>query len=86
MAEKLTAKQQVLAMLERGWRWRDEFTDVLVHPQDYGLSVTYDRVNETLTLSPALNAALALIIPTPAGRNPRYWRDEQKRKPKAPKV
>ncbi|HEY1188524.1 MAG TPA: hypothetical protein VGE74_12805 [Gemmata sp.] len=86
MAEKLTAKQQVLAMLDRGWLWRDAHSDVLVHPQDYGLYATFDRVKETLTLSPALNAALALIIPTPTGRNPRHRRNEQKEKPKVPKV
>ncbi len=85
MTDKPTAKQQVQAMLDRGWLWRDAYTDVLVHPQDYTLFATYDRASDTLTFSPALIEALALVIPTPAGRNPRYWRDEQKAKPKTVK-
>ena len=81
MADKLTAKQQIQSMLDRGWLWRDAYSDVLVHPQDYTLFVSYDREADTLTFSPELLKALELVIPTPAGRNPRYWRDEQKAKP-----
>ena len=80
MSTRPTAKQQVQAMLDRGWQWRDEYSDVLVHPDDYNMFATYIRADDTLTLSPALVAALALVIPTPAGKNPRYWRDEQKAK------
>ena len=80
MSTRPTAKQQVQAMLDRGWRWRDEYSDVLVHPDDYNMFATYNRADDTLTLSPALVTALALVIPTPAGKNPRYWRDEQKAK------
>ncbi|AMV23637.1 hypothetical protein VT84_04445 [Gemmata sp. SH-PL17] len=78
MAERLTAKEQVQSMLDRGWVWRDDYSDVLVHPQDYSLSATYDRATGTLTFSPELLKALDQIIPTPPNRNPRYWRDEQK--------
>lgn len=80
MPQRPTAKQQVQSMLDRGWQWRDEYSDVLVHPDDYNLYATYNRADDTLTLSPALVAALTLVIPTPAGKNPRYWRDEQKAK------
>ncbi|VTR91926.1 unnamed protein product [Gemmata massiliana] len=78
MAQRLTAKEQVQSMLDRGWVWRDDYTDVLVHPQDHSLSATYDRDTGTLTFSPELLEALERIIPTPPNRNPRYWRDEQK--------
>ena len=82
MANNPTAKQQVQEMLDRGWAWRDAYSDVLVHPQDHAMFATYDRTADTLTLSPALVKALTLVIPTPAGQNPRYWRDEQKAKPR----
>jgi len=78
MGRPLSAKQQVLALLARGWRWRDPFTDVLVHPQDHGLSVTYNRADDTLSMSPALALALERVIPTPAGKSRRFWRDERK--------
>jgi hypothetical protein len=80
MAEALSAREQVLAMLAQGWQWRDSFSDVLVHPADHSLTVTYNRTDETLSMSAALIAALALVIPTPAGRSRRFWRDEQKSK------
>jgi hypothetical protein len=79
MAGQLDAKQQMMALLARGWRWRDAITDVLVHPSDHGLTVTYNRADDTLSMSAALVAALELVIPTPAGLNRRFWRDEQKK-------
>ena len=82
MPNSPTARQQVQEMLNRGWQWRDEHSDVLVHPQDHAMYVTYDRATDTLALSPALVQALELVIPTPTGQNPRYWRDEQKAKPR----
>jgi hypothetical protein len=81
MAEPLSARHQIEAMLAQGWQWRDPFSDVLVHPADHSLNVTYNRADDTLGMSAALVAALERIIPTPPGRNRRYWRDEQKAKP-----
>jgi hypothetical protein len=72
MREPLTASQQVQALLARGWQWRDAFSDVLVHPLDHGLNVTYDRADETLSMSAALVAALELVIPTPSGKSRRF--------------
>jgi len=80
MAEILSAKKQIQAMLDRGWVWRDAISDVLVHPADHSLFVEYDRETDTLTMSPALAEALELVIPTPAGKNRRFHRDEQKSK------
>src|SRR5437870_3091934 len=47
MTQQLDARGQMLALLAQGWRWRDPFSDVLVHPADHGLSVTYDRAEDT---------------------------------------
>lgn len=65
-------------MLERGWRWRDPFSSVLVHPQDYDLFVVYDREAGTLAYSPALLKAIDLVIPTPSHQSQRYWPDEKR--------
>lgn len=81
MAEALSAREQILAMLAQGWQWRDSFSDVLVHPADHSLSVTYNRADDTLSMSAALVEAMELVIPTPSGRSRRFWRDEQKPKP-----
>ena len=78
MTNTTTAGAQVRAMLVQGWRWRDEHSDVLVHPHDYNLTATYDRAADTLALSAALVGALDLIVLTPSGKNLRYWRDEKK--------
>lgn len=59
-------------MLARGWQWRDAFSDVLVHPADHSLNVTFNRVDNTLSMSAALIEALALVIPTPAGKGRRF--------------
>lgn len=80
MTEALSASEQVLAMLARGWLWRDTFSNVLVHPADHSLSVTFNPDDGTLSMSAALAAALELVIPTPAGKSRRFWRDEQKPK------
>ena len=72
MKEPLSASQQVLAMLAQGWQWRDPFSDVLVHPLDHSLNVTYDRAGDSLSMSAALVAALELVIPTPAGKSRRF--------------
>ncbi len=71
MTQHLDAKQQVQAMLDRGWVWRDDHSDVLVHPEDHSLAVRYHREDNTLSMSPALVKALELIIPTPAGKSRR---------------
>jgi hypothetical protein len=68
MSVPLSASQQVLAMLARGWQWRDAYSDVLVHPLDHGLNVTYNREDETLSMSAGLVAALELVVPTRAGK------------------
>ena len=81
MSEPLSASQQVLAMLAQGWQWRDPYSDVLVHPSDHSLNVTYNRADDTLSMSAALVEALELVIPTPSGRSRRFWRDEQKARP-----
>lgn len=78
MSKQLDAREQVLSLLARGWQWRDAFSDVLVHPTDHSLSVTYDRVADTLSMSVGLVAALELVIPTANGQSRRYWRDDQK--------
>jgi hypothetical protein len=80
MAEALSAREQVLAMLARGWQWRDSYSDVLVHPADHSLSVTFNPADDTLSMSAALAAAMELVIPTPAGQSRRFWRDDQKPK------
>jgi len=72
MGEPLSASQQVQAMLARGWRWRDAYSDVLVHPLDHSLNVTYNRADETLSMSAALIEAMALVIPTPTGKTRRF--------------
>lgn len=72
MKEPLSAGQQVLAMLARGWQWRDAYSDVLVHPLDHSLNVTYNRADNTLSMSAALVKALELVIPTPAGKSRRF--------------
>jgi hypothetical protein len=72
MKEPLSASQQVQAMLARGWHWRDAHSDVLVHPLDHGLNVTYNRADDTLSMSAALAAALELVIPTPTGKTRRF--------------
>jgi hypothetical protein len=72
MAEPLDAKEQVQAMLDRGWVWRDFHSDVLVHPKDHTLAVRYHREDNTLSMSPALVKALELIIPMPAGKSRRF--------------
>ncbi|MDY3556097.1 hypothetical protein R5W24_005260 [Gemmata sp. JC717] len=76
--DSLSAEQQVLAMLDRGWRWRDPLSSVLVHPQDYSLFVVYDQQAGTLTCSAELLKALDLIIPTPPHQSRYYWPDEQR--------
>ena len=81
MAKALSARDQILALLGQGWQWRDSLSDVLVHPQDHSLTGTYNRADETLSMSAALMEAMELVIPTPAGRSRRFWRDEQKPKP-----
>ena len=72
MKEPLSASQQVQALLARGWHWRDAYSDVLVHPLDHGLNVTYNRADESLSMSAALVAALELVIPTPTGKTRRF--------------
>ncbi len=72
MAIPLSASEQVEAMLARGWQWRDPYSDVLVHPADHSLNVTFNRVDNTLSMSAALVAALELVIPTPAGKSRRF--------------
>jgi hypothetical protein len=71
MKELLNASQQVQALLSRGWHWRDAFSDVLVHPLDHGLNVTYNRADETLSMSAGLVAAMELVILTHPGRSNR---------------
>jgi hypothetical protein len=72
MKEPLSASQQVLAMLAQGWQWRDPYSDVLVHPSDHSLNVTYNRADDSLSMSAALIAALELVIPTPTGKSRRF--------------
>ena len=72
MKEPLSASQQVEAMLAQGWQWRDPYSDVLVHPSDHSLNVTYNRVDNSLSMSAALMAALELVIPTPTGKSRRF--------------
>jgi hypothetical protein len=69
VSEPLSAGDHVLAMLAKGWQWRDPFSDVLVHPSDHSLNVTYNRADNTLSMSAALVAALELVIPTRAGKS-----------------
>ena len=74
MDGRLDAKRQVQAMLDRGWVWSDDDSDVLLHPDDHGLYVRYDRATDTLTASPALVKALELVIPTRQSLSKSYWR------------
>jgi len=71
MPVALSASQQVVALLARGWQWRDAHSDVLVHPLDHGLNVTYNRVDDTLSMSAGLLAAMELVVVTPAGKSRR---------------
>ena len=83
MAAAINAKQHVLTLLARGWRWQDADSNVLVHPEDHNLAARYDPADNTLSLSPALVAALDLVIPTPASQSRRFWRDEQRKEKSA---
>jgi hypothetical protein len=74
MTDKLDTQRQIQAMLDHGWKWRDHFQQQLVHPADHSLSVFYDRAADELRVSPALAAALELVIPTPRGKSPRFGR------------
>ncbi|MDB5312320.1 MAG: hypothetical protein JWO38_6522 [Gemmataceae bacterium] len=78
MTEQFDSKRLVLDMLSKGWRWSDGDPDVLLHPADHDLYVRYNRAAGTLSVSPAMATALDLVIPTPACRPKRFWRDEQK--------
>ncbi|QEL18161.1 hypothetical protein [Limnoglobus roseus] len=71
MPTRLDAGQQVMAMLERGWVWKDAFSDILVHPTDHTLAVQFDRASNVLRLSPALVQAVSLVIPTRGGKKRR---------------
>jgi hypothetical protein len=74
MDGRLDAKRQVQAMLDRGWVWSDDDSDVLLHPDDHGLYVRYDQATDTLSASPALVKALELVIPTRHSLSKSYWR------------
>ena len=68
------AARHVQAMLDKGWLWSPTEADVLVHPADHGLSMRYDRAAGTVSMSPALERHLALVIPTPPSSSPNFWR------------
>jgi len=63
MTESYDAELMIRNMMAQGWSWRDPFQVVLVHPHDHSLALHYDRDGGTVRLSPALSAALALVIP-----------------------
>lgn len=60
-------------LLAHGWRWSGTDPGLLVHPADHDFAIRYDAPAGRLTLSPKLEAYLALVIPTPASRG-RFWR------------
>ena len=68
-------------MLDRGWVWSDDHPDTLLHPEDHGYYVRYDRATDTLSASPALDKALELVIPTRPSLSESYWRKQQGRSP-----
>lgn len=78
MTGPIDSQRLVRDMLSKGWRWSESDADVLLHPVDHDLYVRYDRTADTLSVSPAMDKALDLVIPTPACQSKRFWRDEQK--------
>ena len=73
MADQLDTALQIKGMLARGWSWSEHDANRLVHPVDHGLYVCIDRSTDRMTLSPGLEKALELVIPTPAGKSS-FWR------------
>jgi hypothetical protein len=63
----------IRTMLDRGWHWGGADADLLIHPTNYDFYLRYDALTGHLTVSPALDAHLSLIIPTPASKG-RFWR------------
>ena len=74
MSKPYNAREQIAAMLDKGWRWSATDPDVLLHPADHGMYVRLDRAAGTLSMSPALADALQLVIPTPRGKSRNFWR------------
>lgn len=71
--EPLDVRGFVRGLLDRGWRWSPAEPDLLVHPEDHSMCLRYDPAAERLTVSPALDARLSLVVPTPASKG-RFWR------------
>lgn len=69
MTGTFDALQHIDALIAKGWRWSTTQSDVLLHPQDHSLRVRYNRMAGTLSISPALEKALDLVIPTPPGKS-----------------
>lgn len=64
MTEKFSATQHIQDLLARGWQRSTSMPDEIYHPDDYGLRVRYNRLNDTLSISPELESRLDLIILT----------------------
>jgi hypothetical protein len=73
MSDRLDTALQIEGMLARGWAWSEHDPNRLVHPADHGLYVCINRTTDSMTLSPALERALDLVIPTPASKGA-FWR------------
>ena len=69
MTETFDAKQHIQDLLYRGWMQSTSQPDVIHHPEDYSLRILYNRINNTLSISPELEQRLDLIILTKAGKS-----------------
>lgn len=69
MAISLSPEQYIEALIEKGWRWSGMHPDILLHPEDHNLRVRYNRIANTLSISPELERVLDLVIPTPTSKS-----------------
>jgi hypothetical protein len=66
--EPFDPKGFIRTILARGWHWGGCDAELLIHPTNHDFYLRYDALTGRLTVSPALDAHLSLIIPTPASK------------------
>lgn len=69
MSQQFDARLHIQELLKKGWLWSSANSDVLMHPEDHSLRLRYNRTSNTISISPELEKALDLVIPTPASKS-----------------
>lgn len=64
MIMDFNARQHMQDLIDRGWQRSPLHPDVIYHPEDHALRIRYNRVSDTLSVSPELEERIDLIILT----------------------